>query len=81
MGLCIIMLNHEVMQADEWCDNGPQDLVTLSLCIQIAIDKMQLWLLSAVYACPYHNPTMGHSVHMVDISKALAHTLPFARYC
>jgi hypothetical protein len=33
------MLKHEVMVADEWHDNGPQDLVTLSLCIQIAIDK------------------------------------------
>ena len=30
---------HEVMVADEWHDNGPQDLVTVSLCIQIAIDK------------------------------------------
>jgi hypothetical protein len=30
-----------VMAADEWHNNGPQVLVTLSLCIQIAIDKMQ----------------------------------------
>jgi hypothetical protein len=46
-----------------------QDLVTLSLVIQIAIDKMQLCLFSVAYACPYHNliATMGHSVH-VDIS-------------
>ena len=44
-GLCIIMLKHEVMAADEWHDNGPQDLVTVSLCIQIAIDKMQLFSL------------------------------------
>ena len=40
------------MAADEWHNNGPQDLVTVSLCIQIAIDKMQLCLLSVVYACP-----------------------------
>jgi hypothetical protein len=40
MGLCIIMLKHEVMAADEWHDNGPQDLVTVSLSIQIAIDKI-----------------------------------------
>ena len=41
------------------------------LCIQIAINKMQLCLLFGAYACPYHNPTttMGHSVHNVDISK------------
>ena len=34
------------------------------LCIQIAIDKMQLCWLSVAYACPYHNPsaTMEHSV-------------------
>jgi hypothetical protein len=40
MGLCIIMLKHEVMTADEWHVNGPQDIVMASLCIQIAIDKM-----------------------------------------
>jgi hypothetical protein len=34
------MLKHEVMAADEWHNNGPQDLITASLCIQIAIDKM-----------------------------------------
>ena len=38
MGLCIIMLKHVVMAADEWYNNGPRDLVTVSLCIQIAID-------------------------------------------
>ena len=45
MGPCIIMLKHEVMAADEWHDNEPQDIVTVLLCIQIAIDKMQLCLL------------------------------------
>ena len=34
---CIIMLKHEVMPANEW-HNGPQDM-----CIQTAIDKMQLY--------------------------------------
>ena len=62
MGLCIIILKHEVMVVDKWHDNGPQDLDTVSLCIQIAIDKMLLCLLSVAYACRYHNPTMGHSV-------------------
>jgi hypothetical protein len=73
------MLKHEVMAADEWHDNGPQDLVRVSLCIQIAINKMQLCFLSIAYACPYHNPTatMWHSVHNVDISKLLAHTTPY----
>ena len=57
-------------------DNGPQDLATVSLCIQIAIDKMQLCSLSVAYASPHHNPTttMGYSVHIVDISKPLANT-------
>ena len=43
MGLCTIMLKHEMMVADEWHDNGPQDLFTASLCIKIANDKMQLF--------------------------------------
>ena len=79
MGLCIIMLKHEVMETDEWYDNGPQDLITVSLCIQIAIDKMQLCSLSVAYVCPYHNPTatMGSSVHNIDISKSLAHTTSY----
>jgi hypothetical protein len=79
MGLCIIMLKHEVMAVDEWHNNGPQDLIMESLCIQIAIDKMQLCLSSVAYACPYHKPTatMGHSVHNVDISKLLSHTTPY----
>ena len=38
---CVIMLKHEVMTADECHDNGPRDHITVSLCIQIAIDKMQ----------------------------------------
>jgi hypothetical protein len=63
------MVKHEVIAADEWHDNGPQDLIMVSLYIQIAIDKMQLCLLFVAYDCPYHNPTatMGHS----DISKLL----------
>ncbi len=39
MGPCIIMLQHEVMVVDEWHNNGPQDLVTVSLCIQNALNK------------------------------------------
>ncbi len=49
------------------------------LCIQNAINKMHLCLLFITYSCPYHNPTatMGHSIHNVDISKPLTHTMPF----
>uniref|UniRef100_A0A8C7IX03 Intraflagellar transport protein 56 n=1 Tax=Oncorhynchus kisutch TaxID=8019 RepID=A0A8C7IX03_ONCKI len=64
------------MAADEWNNKGPQDLVTLSLCIKIAVYKMQLCSLSIAYACPYPNSTatMEHSVHNVDISKPLTPT-------
>ncbi len=48
------MLQHEVMVVDELHNNGPQDLVTLSLCIQNAINKMHPCSLSITYACPYH---------------------------
>ncbi len=79
MGLFIIMLLHEVMVMDEWHNNRPQDLVTVSLCIQNAINKMHLCSLSITYAYPYYNPTatMGHSIHNVDISKPLTHTMPY----
>ncbi len=65
------MLQHEVMVVDEWHNNRSQDLVTVYLCIQNAINKMHLCLLSITYACPYHNPTatMGPSIHNVEISK------------
>ncbi len=65
------MLQHEVMVMDEWHNNGPQDLITVSLCIQNAVNKMHLCLLSITYDCPYHNPTatMGHSNHNFDINK------------
>ncbi len=79
MGPCIIMLQHEAMVMDEWHNNGPQDLVTVSLCIQNAINKMHLYSLSIIYACPYHNPTatMGHLIHNVNISKTLTRTTPY----
>ncbi len=79
MGPCIIMLQHEVMVVDEWHNNGPQDLITVSLCIQNAINKMHLCSLSITYACTYHNPTatMGHSIHNVETSKPLTHTIPY----
>ena len=47
--------------ADKWHENGPQDLVTVSQWVQIAIDKMELY---------------SHSVHNVDISKPHVHTAP-----
>ncbi len=79
MGPCIIVLQHEVMVVDEWHNNGPQDLITVSLCIQTAINKMHLCSLSITYACPYHKPTatIGHSIHNIDISKPLTHRTPY----
>jgi hypothetical protein len=47
MGPCIIMLKHEVMATDEWHEKGPQDLVTVSLCIQI-VHKVSICPLKSV---------------------------------
>jgi hypothetical protein len=79
MGQCIIVLKHEVMATDEWHNNGPQDLITPSLCIQIAIVKMQLGSLSVAYAysCPNPTATMWHSVNNVDITKPHTHMTPY----
>jgi hypothetical protein len=74
------MLKHEVMAADEWHGNGPQDLITVSLCIEIAIKK-SMCLLSVAYACPYYYSTMGHYVYNIDISKPLAHATPYMAVC
>ncbi len=78
MGPYIIIMQHEVMVVNEWHNNGPQDFVTVSLCIQNAINKIHLCLLSITYTC---NPTanMGHSIHNVDISKPLTHTTTYRR--
>lgn len=51
-GHCMIMMQHEVTVMDNWHNNGPQDVVTVSLCIQYAINKTHLCSLSRTYACP-----------------------------
>jgi hypothetical protein len=57
------MLKREVMSADEWHDIGPQDLITVSVCIQISIDQIKLCSLSEAHACPYHNSTTTMLIH------------------
>jgi hypothetical protein len=61
VGPCIIMLKHEVVAAMNGM-NGPQDHFTVSLCIQIAIDKMQLCL-SVAFVCPYPHHGILSSQH------------------
>ena len=69
--LCIIMLKHEVMVADEWHNNGPQDLVMVSLCIQIAFDKIKLCSLSVVYA--HTTPCRQSAICPVQLKMGKAH--------
>ncbi len=87
MGLCIIMLQHEVMVVDEWHNNGSQDLVTVPLCIQNAINKMHLCSLSITYACHTITPpppwaTRSTTLTSANHSTTRCHTrcLPSALY-
>ncbi len=84
MGPCIIMLQHELIVVDEWHNNGPQDLVTVSLWIKNAINKMHRCSLSITYACPYHNPTTTQSTSLTSANRSPTqrHTrcLPSALY-
>jgi hypothetical protein len=52
------MLKHKVIAADAWHDNVPQEVISVSLYIKIAINKMLFCSLSIVYSCPFHNPTI-----------------------
>ena len=65
------------MAGVEWHDNGAQDLVTVSLCIQI--NKIQLCSMSVDDACSYRNSTatMVHSVHNFEANRSTTrcHTL------
>ena len=70
IGLCVIMLKHDVMEADEWHDNGPQKLVTVSLCIQIA----KLIKCNCVRCLPAHTITPAPPW---GISKPLSHMTPY----
>ncbi len=80
MALCIIMLQHEVMVVDEWHNNGPQDLVTVSLCIQNAINKMHLCSLSITPPPPW--ATWSTTLTSANRSPTRRHThcLPSALY-
>ncbi len=71
MGPCIIMLQHEVMVVDEWHNNGPQDLVTVSLCIQNAINKMHL---CSVHQSPY-SENRDSSVKRTLLQSARRHRM------
>ncbi len=73
MGPCIIMLQHEVMVVDEWHNNGLQDLFTVSLCIQNAINKMPLCSFSITYTCPYHNPPPPWATRSTMLTSANPH--------
>jgi hypothetical protein len=69
------MVKQDLMAADEWHNSGPQDLITVSLSIQIAIAKMQLCSLSVAYAIAL--PPPWGTLHNVDRSEPLDHTMPY----
>ncbi len=76
MGPCIIMLQHEVMFVDEWHNNGSEYLVTGSLCIQNAINKMYLCSLSKTHSTtpPPPWPTRSTTLTAANRSPTWHHT-------
>ena len=81
MGPSITMLKHEAMAADDWHDKGPQDLVTVSLCIQIAMDEMQLCLLPVAYACSYRHHLLAQTtLYMCSaVVRPVGRTVKFSK--
>ncbi len=79
------MLQHEVMVVDEWHNNGPQDLVTVSLCIQNAINKMHLCKHTPVHTITPPPPWATRSTTLTSANRSPTqrHTrcLPSALYC
>ena len=61
------MLKHEVMVADEWHTNGPQDLVTVSLCIS----RHWRWLMVEKGTFNYLATAL---VDIPPVSMPIAHT-------
>ncbi len=59
--------------AQQWASEPHHGISVHSKCHQ----KMHLCSLSITYTCPYHNPTVGHSFHNVDMSKPLTHMTPY----
>lgn len=49
MGLCNIVLQHEVMVQDKWQNNWPNDLVAVSVFIHKVINKMCICLLHIAF--------------------------------
>jgi hypothetical protein len=67
------MLKHEVMAADEWHDNMPQDLINVSQCIQIVFVVRSLCL-PIPWPQRYHGALCSQRWHQ----QTVAHTTPSA---
>lgn len=69
VGLCNIMVQHEIMIVDELHNDGPQNLM-IAPWIQNTINKMCMYLLSLIYHCPWHNPTPPGTTRSTLLSLA-----------
>ena len=74
MGPCIIILKHKVKSMDDWHNNEPQDVVTVSRCIQIAIDKIQFCLLLPIQEPHCHHGTLFTTLTSANRSPTWYHT-------
>jgi hypothetical protein len=74
----IILLEGNCVETDERHHNWYQNLIPISLPVQVSLHEMQWCSLTDAYACLHHDTatSMGHSAHNIDVRKPLTNSSP-----